>query len=517
MKGGNDLIVLLAGFGGRIHCGLLIKSSIAVVCGGLGIQDLFFMTVKMQIQRINTSVDTGTDDGSPILTPEDSETETPDLLIDDLLRHSGTGIDYLNHDRTTRRLNALIARFHDAVADIIETFTLVDKKDPMSLHIAASKDKSGELVSIVLNSNPDLEIQDADGLTPLFLAAFHGNLAVVRQLLDHGASPEAKEPDGFNALHYACMQAHHGFMARLLDPHGPDFEAFYDLSKYGFSGDPSRSPLCKEDRADTVRTLLAHGMGINSRGGRGGFTPLYIAAVTAQQPLIEILLAHGGAEAAGIPLITAYWGLTSEIVNELLSCGASISATDSRWNKPALTWEAEIGSPDNIQVLLRHGADVHHQDKQRSSALHYAAANARIESIKLLLDKGADPNATDMFDSTPLHRLALSGDFYLAGRSWKPSGAERGEAARLLLSAGCKADVRNLQGRMASHYAAENGYRGILEAIDAVGGDLEAMDEAGRTPWDIAREKGSTGITVFLASKFAIDKGEGEGGRASRR
>lgn len=253
---------------------------------------------------------------------------------------------------------------------------------------------------------------DDIGLTPLFLAAFNGDDAVVGQLLKARAELKARESDGFNALHYACMQANHVFTSRLLNIRAPDFEAFYDLSMYGLPADPSHATISKR-RVQIVHSLLAHGADIHASGK--GFTPLYISASTAQEQLVHILLSNG-AKATGIPVVTAYWGLTPETVDLLLTCGANVSATDSRWNKTALTWTAEIGSPTTLKVLLSHGASVYHQDIQGSSALHYAGANARNESIALLLAAGANPNLLDSWGDTPLSRLASGHPFYLAGK-----------------------------------------------------------------------------------------------------
>lgn len=383
----------------------------------------------------------------------------------------------------------------------------VDDQQATCLHLAASKDESGSMTQLLLRRNPDVEIRDGVGLTPLSLAAFNGNDVVVRWLLKFGARPEAKELDGFSALHYACMQANHGFMSRLLDRRGPDFEAFYDLHKYGLATEPSHSTASKR-RTQAVRCLIDHSADVHASSK--GFTPLHIAALTAQEQLVSILLSHG-ANATGIPVITAYYGLTTSVVDLLLTRGACVSAADSRWNKTALIWTAEIGSPDTLKVLLSHGADVNHQDNQGSSALHYAGANARNESITLLLDAGADPNLLDLGGSTPLIRLARASRFYLAGKWWNPSVGEREKAATLLLKCGCDPSVRDSHGTLAIHYAAGNGYQGVLEAIEKLGGDLEVLDGSGRTAVDWAREKGEMELVRVLNRK-SILRGKRKGG-----
>ena len=423
-------------------------------------------------------------------------------LVREVLDH-GFDVNLRNVCGETPLMCAVNFENIDTVAFLLKNHADVNARDDQQstcLHLAALNDKSGSITRMLLRCNPDFETMDGIGMTPLFLAAFNGNDAVLRLLLRFGARPEAKELDGFNALHYACMRANHVFMSRLLDQNGPDFEAFYDLSKYGLPTDPSLSTPSKR-RAQIVHSLIEHSADIHATSK--GFTPLHIAALTAQEQLVHILLSNG-AEASGVSVITAYYGLTSQTVDDLLTHGASVSATDSRWNKTALTWTAEIGSPSTLKVLLSHGANVHHQDKQGSSALHYAGANARNESIKLLLDAGADPNLLDLGGCTTLIRLARAGRFYLAGRWWNPSADDREKAATLLLNAGCDPSVRDMHGNLAIHYAAGNGYRGILDAIERAGGGMEVLDGSGRTAVEWAREKGEMEVVRALNRKKMV-------------
>lgn len=364
------------------------------------------------------------------------------------------------------------------------------------LHLAAEKDKTGIITRLLLKRGADLEAMDEMGLTSLSAAAFHGNDVVARILLEQGADQQASE-----ALHYATMHGNHCFMARLLNPGGPDFEAFYEASFYGISTQPGRDTVPKR-RVVLVRMLLDHGADIHARNKRG-FTPLQIAAVAAQGPLVEILLEQG-ATAEEVTVICAYWGLSTSIVMLLLEKGANIHATDSRWNKPALTWEAEVGSPATIEVLLQRGADVHHHDKH-CSALLYASGNARVEAVKLLLDAGADPNQLSHQNKTSLLALASGSDrYFLAGRWWEPSAADRRATAILLLDADnrCDPDAKDVDGRAAIHYAASNGWLGVVEVIvDRGGGDWEIPDDEGLTPLERAQQWGHLDVVRFLKRK----------------
>ncbi len=484
-----------------------------------------------QISSFNEDLDD--DNGSdlahaPILTREDSEAEIQHILAKEhahkFLNEDGqTALhlaamqdEYLTRNVLAHDFDINVRNLDDETplmcavnVENLETVTFllknhadvnaVDNKQQTCLHLAASKDKSGSITQLLLRRNADTELVDGIGLTPLLVAAFNGNDMVARQLLKHGAKHQANEPSGFTALHYAVMQANHAFMSRLLNPKGPDFEAFYEPSIYSLPTEPSRDTVFKR-RVLIVRMLLEHGADIHVC--RKSFTPLQIAVLTAQELIVKILLGQG-ASAQGVTVICAYWGLSSDTVKLLLERGADLEVTDMRWNKPALTWHAEVGSPTTLEILLQHGASVHHQDVQGSSALHYASANARTESVRLLLEAGADPDVQDLEGKTPLTRLTSpsTGRFYLAGRWWNPTPTDRKETAVLLLEAGCDPSVKDVYGREAIHYAASNGYLGAVEVIVDRGGNFDVLDENGSTPLERAQERGHVDVVRFLKRK----------------
>jgi serine/threonine-protein phosphatase 6 regulatory ankyrin repeat subunit A len=492
-----------------------------------------------QVSSFDEDLDEGDDDSdlprAPTLTREDNESEIQYMLEKEpahtfvnengqtALHLAATQDEYLTRhvlghgfDINIRNLDGETPLMCAVNLENIGTVTLllknhadvnaVNDKQETCLHLAASKDKSGSITQLLLRRNADTELVDGIGLTPLFVAAFNGNDVVIRKLLKHGAKHQASEPGGFTALHYAAMQANHAFISRLLDARGPDFEAFYEPSIYSLPTRPSRDTIFKR-RALIVRMLLEHGADIHVCSK--GFTPLQIAAATAQELIVDALL-EKGASAQGATVICAYWGLSSNTVNHLLEQGANLEATDMRWNKPALTWHAEIGSSATLEVFLQHGASVRHQDIQGSSALHYASANARTEAVKLLLESGADPSLRDNEAKTPLTRLTSppTGRFYLAGRWWNPTPTDRKDTATLLFDAGCDPSVKDVYGRVAIHYGASNGYLGVLEVIVDRGGDWEVLDERGCTPLERAQERGHVDVVRFLKRKKFIKERE---------
>lgn len=88
------------------------------------------------------------------------------------------------------------------------------KQDRSLLHVAA---QNGRQVNIpyLLRKGLAIDDRDANGATPLLLAAFNGKIEAVKTLLENGADPQIPDSDGLTALDLARQQGH-GEIADLL-------------------------------------------------------------------------------------------------------------------------------------------------------------------------------------------------------------------------------------------------------------------------------------------------------------
>lgn len=94
---------------------------------------------------------------------------------------------------------------------------------------------------------------DTSGRTPLHLEASDGNIKQVRELLEQGANPNARDADGRAPIHWPALRGH----------------------------------------IDVVRALLEYHADANARD-EAGRTPLRMATIGNQQVVIELLREHGG-------------------------------------------------------------------------------------------------------------------------------------------------------------------------------------------------------------------------------
>ena len=202
------------------------------------------------------------------------------------------------------------------------------------------------------------------GFTALMGAAYSGNCAIVKTLLDAGADWRATDPgEGYFAL-YCAAQRNHVAAARLLLARG-----------------------------------AAHGGAIDmvTRARAGGASPVYIAAQCGNESMLRLLAEHGASvtlpNAAGTPplLIAAQKGHV-RVVRALLQLGASPNT--ALYGTTAAFAAAKGGHVATLRLLLERGGShlVTTPDKSGFSPLLAAAKYNHAACVRLLVDRGADPN-----------------------------------------------------------------------------------------------------------------------------
>ena len=73
------------------------------------------------------------------------------------------------------------------------------------LHFASKKNKEPEIIDLLVKSGANVNAQDAEGFTPLHMAAIHGNLKIVKKLVDLEADVNIATTDGKNAAELAHL------------------------------------------------------------------------------------------------------------------------------------------------------------------------------------------------------------------------------------------------------------------------------------------------------------------------
>lgn len=122
-----------------------------------------------------------------------------------------------------------------------------------SLAAAAASGDADRLLALLREAPAGgRELIAAQGREAMVLAAFYGNLAGVRVLLEHGCDPEARDSSGFTSLTLAAGRGHVAVVEALLDAGAsPNSRHAREATPLMF--------VALRGRMDTARLLLDRG------------------------------------------------------------------------------------------------------------------------------------------------------------------------------------------------------------------------------------------------------------------
>ena len=188
------------------------------------------------------------------------------------------------------------------------------------------------------------------------------------------------------------------------------------------------------------------------------------------------------------PLLRACFDGHVDIVRILLDKGAN-----TRWKESsgctAMSKACNNGYLSIVEMLLNHDHGLLEiADEDGNTPLQLAIdSHQEIEIVQFLLSRGANVDTTDKWGTTILMNACRNGSFV---------------SMRLLLAAGAVVEARDMKQQTALHYAADNGlvdgvyyppgWRSkdvvVRELIEVHNADMLAVDEDGKTPFDLAGE-----------------------------
>ena len=175
----------------------------------------------------------------------------------------------------------------------------------------------------------------------------------------------------------------------------------------------SLSEAVKAGDGDTVRSLLADGVAVDSREP-DGTTALHWAAHQNHEEIARLLLVSGATVDAVnrydvTPLALAALNGSAGMIERLLEAGADPNRPNPEGETPLMT-TARTGNRLALTVLLEHGADVDAIEAWRGqTALMWAVAQNQVDAVDVLLRAGADPNTRSTGGFTPILFAAREG------------------------------------------------------------------------------------------------------------
>ncbi|KAB2071590.1 hypothetical protein ES319_A08G232400v1 [Gossypium barbadense] len=319
----------------------------------------------------------------------------------------------------------------------------VDQQGETLLHIAIAQSRP-DIVQLLLEFEPDVELRSRLGSTPLEAAAGSGEELIVELLLAHKASTERSESSSWGPIHRAAVGGHVEVL-RLLFLKGANVDA---LSK---DGNTALHLAVEERRKDCIRLLLANGSKPDVRNTKEGDTPLHIAAGLGDEQIVKFLLQKGA---------------NKDIRNKT--------------GKTAYDVAAEYGHVRLFDAL------------KLGDSLCFAARKGEVRSIQRLIENGAAINGSDQHGWTALHRASFKG---------------RIDAVKTLIDKGIDIDLKDEEGYTALHCAVESGHTDVVELLVKKGADVEARTKKGVTALQIADSLHYAGISRILIHGAATKDG----------
>ena len=304
-----------------------------------------------ELLSIGVNMDCLNDDGnSPLhIACENKSTE----IVEELLKNGANP----NMRSTTKNDSAL--------HHVFEKFKFDNEEDNDNKDIIP-------IIKCLLKHGADINAENDNGKTALFLASFCEDLAAVKLLLNNGAKTNCRKS---SPLYEASEYNNIAIVEELLN-HGADINP----------KDGLYIPLyiaSKEGHTDLVNKLLERGADVNIHTFFG-HTPLHAACEEGDFEIVEILLRNGAKpnlqirEAQEFPIHLATRGGHLEIVIE----------------------------------LLKHGADVNVVEEEDVTPLHIAAQSGHITIVKELLNNAANVNASTIEEDQSILHIAIQENFY---------------------------------------------------------------------------------------------------------
>ncbi|XP_055954650.1 serine/threonine-protein phosphatase 6 regulatory ankyrin repeat subunit B-like [Patella vulgata] len=384
------------------------------------------------------------------------------------------------------------------------------------------------ITEILIKAGCDVNSTDKDGVTPLMECMEMGNLVLLKQLIDHGASVNAKDNKGCFVLDYLFPDYHHtndqstsADIIKMLIEAGAHINkcnnllyrsmnrGYYDtaqiLIEHGIdvntldeNGDNPLVLACKKDRFELVTLLTSTDCDKNHQNLKGETVLHKVSRYTAsnqnKKKIIKTLLENGMnvnlSDVDGLTALSiAVGNRERSITEELLKAGADVNHCDNRGTTPMMI---AVNNTHNVMVdvLLKAGADLKPRDELGRNAIFLATLlNASLELDILLKYSNLRGEAASIVNATDKD-----------GKTSLMVAAKRGnkDMVEKLLRAGCNINLQDHGGKTALMYAVDSQHETILSLLLQKGADCNICDANGKTALMVAAETGRNGVVEKL-------------------
>lgn len=330
------------------------------------------------------------------------------------------------------------------------------------LHLAAAAGHTG-FVQFILDQGVPADLWNSANMTPLHEAVRNGQTAAAAALLEAAAQPDAEASLGNTALHFAVSAPHPRELVQLLleKKANPSIK-----DEYGET--PLHIAVRIGEHPDILRMLVQASAAADERNKKGE-TPLMLAVKRGLKEQAAVLIDMGAnihaEDTAGSTPFVETVRHHKELLTVILT-PKNASKQDSKGRNALHLAVLLKTDAATAEYFIRQKTSVNGGDKAGNTPLHYAAANNRKNIGELLLANGSDIFITNKQGESPL-KIALT----------KQDGRER------WMITGSTVTAVGGNGDTPLHYAASWGMSSVIPYIISQGGNPNAKNNKGETPF----------------------------------
>lgn len=272
-----------------------------------------------------------------------------------------------------------------------------------------------------LADGADVNSVRSDGSSALLYAAYQGDAALVKTLLDKGANPNQRNDYGAYPLSEAVQQGSQAVIDLLLSHKA-------DPNLGNLEGETALMDAARAGNTAAAEALLKAGAKVNATEHWGGQSAVMWAAAQGQTDMLKLLIKHGA-------------DVNAQSTVRLWDRRTLSEPRPKDMNKGGFTpllYAARQGCTQCIRILKDAGADVDATDPDRVSSLNLALINLHFDTAMELIKAGADVNQFDLFGRAPLFNAIDLNTLPTGGRADIPTEdkASGYDVAKLLLEKG---------------------------------------------------------------------------------